>query len=644
VNLTSFRRLKHTNLLPIFLFSIALGVLQGQPLSFRSSRIPVDPKPLAVHTGDFNKDGIQDIAVLCANSVVILLGKGDGTFQPPIRTAVGAYTDMAVADFNHDGKADLVAIKGGYQVAGSQQIDVFLGQGDGTFAAPASYILSPLDTNYAMIRVGDVNGDGNPDLVVANYVLLGKGDGSFGMPVATAAFQSGYFSDSFELADFNGDGKTDILLTAVRSVPTTDFPVSLQFGQSTGVGAPQVFASASTFFATVLAGDFNGDGKMDALVLNPGMSIVVYLGRGDGTFGTIKNNPAQAIDIRVAGDMNGDGKADVVGLINLAGKPNSGVRVNLSNGDGTFQPGADFDLGVSPRSLALADLNGDGKLDIVAANFGSNDVSVLINTTASVPHIAAGGVVGSGLSTPLVKVVSPNTIATVFGDTFAPSGTFRPVVSTDLVNSRLPTALNGVCVYVNNVASPLYFLASTQINFQVPQIPTSGTVGVQVAISCGTPNEVRSTTENVATAATTAEFFYFKLNQDGKNPIAALNAATGVYIGPPNLIPGAKFVSASQGDILTLFFTGGGNTMPAFAPGELPGIGANITSSTAVTVGGIQLSSVDILYSGVAPGFAGLYQLNIRIPLSVQSGNQPVVLTIGGAASPAGYLLIGAGN
>jgi uncharacterized protein (TIGR03437 family) len=243
--------------------------------------------------------------------------------------------------------------------------------------------------------------------------------------------------------------------------------------------------------------------------------------------------------------------------------------------------------------------------------------------------------------TPLVKVLSPNTIATVFGDTFAPSGTFRPVVSTDLLNSRLPTVLNGVCVYVNNVASPLYFLAATQINFQVPQIPTNGTVGVQVAISCGTPSEVRSSIENVAAAATTAEFFYFKLNSDGKNPIAALIAATGVYIGPPNLIPGAAFVSASQGDIVTLFFTGGGSTTPAFAPGELPGGGANITSSTAVSVGGIQLSPVDILYSGVAPGFAGLYQLNIRIPLAVPSGNQPVVLTIGGGASPAGYLLIG---
>src|SRR5260370_42714395 len=114
-------------------------------------------------------------------------------------------------------------------------------------------------------------------------------------------------------------------------------------------------------------------------------------------------------------------------------------------------------------------------------------------------------------------------------------------------------------------------------------------------------------TRHVAGDATKAEFFHFKLNPDGKNAIAAVIAATGVYIAPPNLIPGAKFVSASQGDIVTLFFTGGGSTTPAFAPGELPGVGANITSSTAVSIGGTQLSAIDILYSGVAPGFAGLY-------------------------------------
>jgi uncharacterized protein (TIGR03437 family) len=260
---------------------------------------------------------------------------------------------------------------------------------------------------------------------------------------------------------------------------------------------------------------------------------------------------------------------------------------------------------------------------------------------AAGPHIAAGGVVGAGLSTPFVKALSPNAIATVFGDTFAPAGTFRTVVSADLVNGRLPTVVNGVCVYVNNVPSPIFFLSATQINFQVPQLPGTANVSVQVATLCGTPNEARSNVESIATAAATPEFFYFKFSADGKNPIAAINAVNGNFIGPAGLIAGLNFVPAVPGDFVTLFLTGGGSTDPAFAPGELPGGAGRVTGSSGVSIAGVQLSSSDILYVGVTPGFAGLYQLNIRIPAGTPQGSQPVVLTVGGRGSPAGYLFIG---
>jgi uncharacterized protein (TIGR03437 family) len=284
---------------------------------------------------------------------------------------------------------------------------------------------------------------------------------------------------------------------------------------------------------------------------------------------------------------------------------------------------------ISSFTIIPQQVHGATQVDVM--NFSFNNAA---------PHISAGGVVGAGLSTPPLMALSPNAIVTVFGDAFAPAGTVRPVVSADLINGRLPTVVNGVCVYVNNVPAPLFFSSSTQINFQVPRIPTSGNVDVQVAISCGTPNEVRSSMETVAAAAANPEFFYFKQSADGKNPIAAFNATNGIYIGPAGLIPGSNFVAAAPGDILTLFFTGGGTTNPAFAPGELPGGVGIVTSLAGVGIGGTQLSTIDILYAGVAPGLAGLYQLNIRIPASVQQGNQAVVLTIGGSPSPAGYLLI----
>ena len=165
-----------------------------------------------------------------------------------------------------------------------------------------------------------------------------------------------------------------------------------------------------------------------------------------------------------------------------------------------------------------------------------------------------------------------------------------------------------------------------------------------MALSCGTSAEIRSPATTVTAAATSPEFFYFKPSADGKNPIAALNAINGFYIGPSGLIPGSAFVPAAPGDILTIFFTGGGSTNPAFAPGELPGGVGDVTGPVGISMGGTQISSGDMLYTGVAPGLAGLYQLNIRVPGGVPPGNQAVVLTIGGAPSPAGYLLIAAGN
>jgi len=229
----------------------------------------------------------------------------------------------------------------------------------------------------------------------------------------------------------------------------------------------------------------------------------------------------------------------------------------------------------------------------------------------------------------------------VFGDTFGLDFSGKATV---LVNGRLPTTLDGLCLYVNNVRAPLFFLSSTQINFQVPEVPSSGTVGVQVAQFCGAPNELRSSIESVTVSLATPEFFYFKRNPDGKNPIAAINAVNGNRIGSPGLIPGANFVPAAPGDILTLFFTGGGSTNPMFAPGELSGTAASVTGLVAITIGGTQLDPVDVLYIGVAPGFAGLYQLNLRVPAGTQAGNQPVVLNIGNSASPAGYLFVGTGN
>lgn len=232
-----------------------------------------------------------------------------------------------------------------------------------------------------------------------------------------------------------------------------------------------------------------------------------------------------------------------------------------------------------------------------------------------------------------------NSIAAVFGENFAPAGTYKQVTAADLVNGRLPTNLLGVCVLVGSTAAPIYFVVPGQINFQVPQVAASGTVEVRVVTGCGTASEVRSAAEVVSVQAATPEFFYFQLNGDGVNPVAGYNAVTYVLVGPPGLLPSATFAPARPGDYLTLFLTGLGATSPAFAPGVLPDDIAWIAGTTQVTIGGVILSSADISYAGVTPGSAGLYQINLRVPDSVQSGNQPLVVSVNGITSPVGAYL-----
>jgi uncharacterized protein (TIGR03437 family) len=296
----------------------------------------------------------------------------------------------------------------------------------------------------------------------------------------------------------------------------------------------------------------------------------------------------------------------------------------------------------SIQAVLPARFNGIARITVTTET-GVDAINIMAAPLVSGPQVPPGSVVGAGLSTPVVTALSSNAIATVFGLDFAPAGTAKQVGTSDLENGQLPTAVNGVCVYVDGVAAPIFALYPNQINFQVPAVASSGTVNVRVASGCGTAGELRSASEAVPVAAATPEFFYFVFRSDGKNPIAAVNAVSGDFIGSANLIPGSTFVPALAGDVLTLYFTGGGATVPAFAPGELPNGQATVSGAYGISIGGVQLTQDDILYVGVSPQFAGLYQANIQVPEGVQPGNQPVILTIAGNASPAGYLLIGPG-
>ncbi len=128
------------------------------------------------------------------------------------------------------------------------------------------------------------------------------------------------------------------------------------------------------------------------------------------------------------------------------------------------------------------------------------------------------------------------------------------------MNGQLPTKFQGVCVLVGSVRAPIFAVLSNRINFQATQVSASGTVAVQVVTNCGTSNELHSDPQSVTLQAAAPEFFYFQQTASGKNPIAAVNATTGKYVGTAGLLPGVTFAPASPGDVLTLYFTGGGTT------------------------------------------------------------------------------------
>jgi hypothetical protein len=411
--------------------------------------------PRMVITADFNGDGKLDLATANADSetISVLLGNGDGTFQPhkDNSTAIAASCiSLAAGALRDDKGKDIVA---GCQSEG--KVVVLLSNGNGTFKAAKAY---PVPAGVDDVALGDFNGDGKLDVAVSNggtydmvSILPGTGSGTL---KAAVAFGTNFGPGGMGVADFDGDGKLD-LVTADSGSPfgvtvatisvllsngkdlfagRTDYSVGgenvtgaysgIAAADLTGNGKPDLIVPITYAFpyeisilmnkgngtfkpfvsyplptgpVAVVAGDFNNDHKPDIAVANGNGSgsITVLLNSGAGTFPTYTEYAINGISVGLAvGDFNKDGNLDIV----ATNGSQSTISVLLGNGAGAFPTFATYPTGSSPYGVTVGDFNGDGWPDIAVANGSSGTVSILINKAdgsgtflPKVDYAAAGG-------------------------------------------------------------------------------------------------------------------------------------------------------------------------------------------------------------------------------------------------------------
>ena len=285
----------------------------------------------AMAVADFNRDGIADIAATSPSGVTILLGIGDGTFQVTQTYAAGPEPEysVAVGDFNGDGIPDLVVTNVAFDEGDPNTVTVLLGNGDGTFQPAQNYAAG---SNPFTVAVGDFNGDGVPDLAVANNnpavpgnvsrtvsILLGNGDGTFQAPQSYAV--AGPYAQCVVVGDFNEDGHLDLAVAHFQEPYGGSDVVTILLGNGDGTfhatGTLSFAGGEADPYALAVA-DLNGDGHLD-LIFCSNQPVMIFLGHGDGTFSAPIDTGVQAGVVAV-GDFNGDGFPDlgiVSGLIIL---------------------------------------------------------------------------------------------------------------------------------------------------------------------------------------------------------------------------------------------------------------------------------------------------------------------------------------
>ena len=488
-------------------------------------------------------DGDNNLDVVTANTdqtVTVLIGNGDGSFKPKVNysgCATGQAQKILLADFNRDGNTDIAlgcsdnSSKGG--------LVILLGNGGGKFQDPVSYPTG----DVAGLAMGDFNGDGILDIVVSDNseqditIFIGNGDGSFKAGVVTVNTPSA--ANDVVVADFNGDGNDDLayaVATAASNSKLSDLYVALGNGDGT-FKTPVLVASKIGEFLTV--GDTNGDNKPDVVSTtvqhntgaNIGKSLFVLIGNGDGTFKPTVTYVSDIPSDPHLADVNGDGKPDII-----AGG-SSGALVYLGNGDGTFQAYSEPVIGGFSLTYAVnaGDYNNDGNAD-------------LIGTDAQNPRAAVS----------LSEVQQVADAEALTGLALFPLGS-----GTHYVDASYPTN----SIYLGSISSTIPLLAApTPTTLSLTLSPTSATLA-------GQPINLTATLDPYTVGPPTT-------TTDGES-VTFFNGATSL---------GSGTLHGGVATVTTTALLAGHDTVQASYPGD-SNYNPSSSSTVSVTVASILLTS-----------------------------------------------------
>lgn len=476
------------------IFRVATPAQAANPISFTPPiSYTVENSPQSVKAYDFNNDGKLDLVLVnrTSNSVSVLLGKGNGSFQNAQSYAVGNSPRGVIAgDFNSDGFLDLAVIN-----AADNNMTILIGNGDGTFTKTTSYSVG---NDPRAIAVGDFNNDGKLDLAVANAddnsvsIFLGNGDGTF---KNSATLTIGQFPRSLTVGDFNNDGKLDL---AVAGTNGNNIGVFLGNGDGTfGTGTYYTVNGRPWVVAT---GDLENNGNLDLFVTtyasnsNETEELTVFIGDGKGNFQVGTATPIETrfkpIDVKMA-DFDGNGTEDLV----VTSLGTQQIAILQGDGKGNLQPPLFFTAGVG-SSVAVGDFNNDNLPDLAMANYNNNIgySNVLLNQTDPI-HVAFGtpAVVQQGTPfsfTTTVENVNDSPVTTYTGTLHFSSSDNQASLPTDytftggdagthVFTATLPTVGTQIITATDTVTSSIF---------------GSGNVGIaNQTVGTGTPNSCTET-------------------------------------------------------------------------------------------------------------------------------------------------------